>query len=302
MRPVYPVDRWVSLYKEGCSLPRIARQYHVGASTVRRSLVRRISLRDRVSAAIAASTKYTKRPFLGDQREAAFLAGLIEDFHVRKAGRLVELGTSTTHPAMMQLFHSIFSAYGHPTSSPSYEKRNGYYRYYLSVYLHDSFERVLTKSINMPSWIPRSKDNPIFESYLSGLIAAEGCVRLYDNHGHADAVMHITLNKRQLLEELSQVIGGRLYEVTRAYRLVIYGQAALDLLRHLDLRHDEKVRKSRLMIAHAGERWTIVEPLWNELVNSIKIGVKGPTASARLDYVAKHGAHHPDEYVGNEGS
>jgi hypothetical protein len=226
----------------------------------------------------------------------------MEDFHVRRAGRLVELRTSTTHPAMTQLFRDIFSPYGHPTASPSYEACNRYYRYLLSVYLHDSFGGVLTKSINIPGWIPRSKDDPIFESYLSGLIAAEGCVRLYDGHGRADSVLHITLNKPYLLRELSHLIGGRLYEVPRAYRLVIYGQAALNLLRCLNLRHDEKVRKSQLMIAHTGERWAVVERYWNELIRSIKAGVKGPTAGARLDYIAKHGAPHPDEDVGKERS
>jgi hypothetical protein len=203
---------------------------------------------------------------------------------------------------MTQLFRDIFSPYGHPTASPSYEACNRYYRYLLSVYLHDSFGGVLTKSINIPGWIPRSKDDPIFESYLSGLIAAEGCVRLYDGHGRADSVLHITLNKPYLLRELSHLIGGRLYEVPRAYRLVIYGQAALNLLRCLNLRHDEKVRKSQLMIAHTGERWAVVERYWNELIRSIKAGVKGPTAGARLDYIAKHGAPHPDEDVGKERS
>lgn len=298
MRRVHPVDRWISLHEGGCSLPSIARQYQVGSSTVGRYLVRRISLRDRVSSAVAASTKYAKKPFSGDQCEGAFLAGLVEDFHVRKAGRLVELGTATTHPAMMQLFHGVFSAYGHPASSPSYENRLGYYRYHLNVYLHDSFEQVLTKSVNMPSWIPHSKDDPIFKSYLSGLVAAEGCVRLYDNHGHADAVLHITLNKKPLLEELSSVVGGKLYEVQRAWRLVIYGQAALDLLRRLDLKHEEKVKKSRLVLDLTGERWSSVKPLWQELVSSIKMGVKGHTAPARLDYITKHGAPHPDENLG----
>ncbi|TMI06131.1 hypothetical protein E6H34_11390 [Candidatus Bathyarchaeota archaeon] len=301
-RRAHPVPEWILLYQNGSSTTKIAGQYHVGASTVARHLRRRIPLRDRVSASIIASTKYPKIPFSGDQREGAFLAGLIEEFHVRRAGRLVELGTTTTHPAMTHLFHDVFSAYGNPTSSPSYEARNGYYRYFLSVYLHESFGGVLTKSINMPGWIPRSKDDPVFESYLSGLIAAEGCVRLYDSHGRADSVLHITLNKPHLLGELSHLIGGRLYEVQRAYCLVIYGKASVNLLRRLNLRHDEKVRKSRLMIAHTGERWAVVEPYWNEMVCSIKLGVKGPTAPARLDYIAKYGAPHPDEDVGNERS
>jgi hypothetical protein len=301
-RQPHSTRQWISLYQNGSSTTKIAGQYQVGASTVGRHLRRHIQLRNRISASIIASTRYTKIPFSGDQCEGAFLAGLVEDFHVRRAGRLVELGTSTTHPAMVQLFREVFSPYGHPTASPSYESRAGYYRYFLYVYLHDSFASILTKSTNMPGWIPRSKYDPVFESYLSGLIAAEGCVRLYNNHGRANSVLHITINKLPLLEELSHLIGGTVYKVQRAYRLVIYGQSSLNLLRRLNLRHHEKVEKSRLMIDHTGEKWAFVEPYWNELVTSIKIGVKGPTASACLDYIRKHGAPHSDETVGNERS
>jgi hypothetical protein len=293
----YPVKDWMLLYQNGLSTPKIAKLYGFGTSTVWRYLDQHISLRDRVEAVVSASTKYPKIPFSGDETEGAFLAGLVEDFHVRKAGRLIELGSATTHPAMGRLFHQIFGLYGHPTSSPSYDPR-GYYRYHLSVSLHSSFEPFLTKSERIPSWIPRSRHNPVFESYVSGLIAAEGCIRLYDNHGRADAVLHITLKKPALLSELSQVLGGRLYEVQRAWRLVIYGKAAVEILRRTSALHEEKVEKTKLVLEHTGEKWSHVGHLWQELVNYFHGEVSRYKAGARSAYVQRHNAPHPAEIMG----
>lgn len=293
-RRVHPVLEWISLYQNGSSTTKIAKKYGVVASTVSRRLGRYIKLRERMAASIAASTRFPKTPFSGDKLEGAFLAGLAEDFHVRKAGRLMELRSATTHPAMGRLFHRTFEHYGHPTSRPGYDPR-GYYRYHLSVYLHETFEPLLGKSENIPSWIPHSSHDPVFESYLAGLIAAEGCIRLYRANDRAHAVLHITLKKPKLLSELSKITKARLYEVQRAWRLVIYGKAAVELLRRLDIRHEEKVEKAKLVMDHAGERWSNLEPLWQETVNQIRLQVKQYKAEARLDFVQRHGLPHPAE-------
>ena len=111
---------WVSLYKHGASTTEIARRYGVSSSTVSRRLRRYVELRDRVDASVTASTKYPKSHFSGNMLEAGFLAGLVEDFHVREEGRLIELNSTTTHPAMGQLFRQIAAPLGHPTLTPSY--------------------------------------------------------------------------------------------------------------------------------------------------------------------------------------
>src|SRR2546425_1981718 len=105
-----------------------SQQYGVHSSTVSRNLGCYIKLRDRLAALVTASTKYPKTPFTGDKGEGAFLAGLVEDFDVRRAGRLIELNSTTTHPAMGQLFRKIFTRFGHPTLRPGYHLR-GYYQY-----------------------------------------------------------------------------------------------------------------------------------------------------------------------------
>ena len=192
------------------------------------------------------------------------------------------------------LFRQSFTPFGHVTLRPGYNSR-GYYQYHISTYLHHSFELLLKKSENMPDWVPQSSDDLTFQAYLAGLIAAEGCIRLYNANSRAHALLHITLKKPKLLRELSMIIGGRLYEVTRAWRLVIYGKAAVALLRHVDIRHEEKVEKARLVMDHAGERWSNVEPLWLETVNRIKVQVSQYKAQARLEYIRKHGTPHRAE-------
>ena len=285
---------WVLLYSNGSSTTEIAKQYGVNNSTISRNLRRYIELRNQLDASVTASTKYPKSPFSGNMVEAGFLAGLVEDFHVRGAGRLIELNSATTHPAMEHLFRQIFAPIAHPTLTPTFNPR-GYYQYRLSTYLHRSFEPFLRKSENIPTWVPRSSNDSTFRAYLSGLIAAEGCIRLYCGNGRAHAVLHITLNKPALLEELSRIIGGHLYQVQRAWRLVIYGRAAVALLHNVDPLHEEKAEKSKLVIDHAGEKWVNVEPLWLRLVTCIKAIVKQYKAQAKLDYIEKQGIPHPSE-------
>jgi hypothetical protein len=294
-RRPYPIPEWISLYHKGSSTTKIAGQYQIGVSTVRRHLRRHIPLRDRITASITASTKFTKRPFSGDLCEGAFLAGFVEDCHIRQTGRLKEVSLSTTHPAMGQFFRSLFANYGHVTSLPHFEGLHGYYQYILTVYLDLSFAPFVIKTDQVPHWISPLADSPVFQSYLSGLVAAEGCIALYGNHGRTDTALTITLKKRTLLEELSGIIGGRIYKVQRASRLVIYGKAAIRLLEHLSIRHTEKVEKARLIMGHVGEQWPAIKTLWLDLREKIEREVLEYKERARFDYLEKHGFFHPKD-------
>ena len=62
-KQTYPILEWIFLYEHGSAITKIAKQYHVGGSTVYRRLVENIALRDRISASITASSKYAKKPF-----------------------------------------------------------------------------------------------------------------------------------------------------------------------------------------------------------------------------------------------
>jgi len=161
--------------------------------------------------------------------------------------------------------------------------------------LDRSFEPFLVKTDHVPRWIPLCRDSPIFGSYLSGIVAAEGCILLYDNHGHTDTALTITLKKRTLLEDLSSAIGGRIYEVERASRLVVYGKAAAKLMGNLTTHHEEKIRKAGLVMDHLGQPWPDVKPLWQALVRKIRTEVVEYRERARLGYIQKHGSIHPKD-------
>lgn len=288
-------SEWIALYRNGWSTTGIAKKYGVGASTVCRHLQMHISLRDRIEAAIQASTKYVKTPFSGDALEGAYLAGFVEDCHVRKTGRQIEVATTTTHPAMEEVFRSVFQRYGHVTRLAGFEGLHSYYHYYLATYLNPSFEPVLAKGTGLPTRIPREPGNALLNNYLAGLVDAEGTVRLYNSHGRADAVLFVTINKYQLLNNLKRVLGGNLYWHERAWRLVFYGKRAVDLLRQMNLKHREKISKSVIVQSMTGKSWSKAENDWLDVVERIRNEVLEYKASARSEYVRIHGRPHPKD-------
>ncbi len=254
-----------------------------------------ISLRDRIEATILASTKYPKMPFSGDDLEGAYLSGFVEDCYVRKEGRQLEVATTTTHPAMEELFRHVFQRYSHVRRLALFDDIHFYYRYSLTTYLDPSFEPVLRKDGGLPTRIPRESDAPMLNAYLGGLVDAEGTVRLYNNHGRADAVLFITINKYQLLNTLKRTLGGNLYWHERAWRLVFYGKNALHILESMNLKHREKISKRDIVQRMTGKLWNEAENEWLEIVDNIRNEVAEYKDSAKSDYVYIHGRRHPKD-------
>lgn len=290
-------SEWITLYRNGWSTTGIAKKYGVSASTVCRHLHKQISLRDRIEATVLASTRYPKKPFSGDSLDGAYLSGFVEDCHVRKQGRLIEVSTTTTHPAMEELFRNAFQGYGHVTRLAGFEGLHSYYQYYLATYLEPSFEGVLAKGTRLPARIPQEPGNALLNNYLAGLVDAEGGIRLYNNHGRADAVLYITIDKYHLLIMLKRILGGNLYLHERAWRLVFYGKAVVQLLGQLSLKHREKIAKSGIVQSVTGESWSEVEKDWLDIIKQIKTEVTEYKANARAEYVRIHGRPHPKDTV-----
>ncbi|MBI3023270.1 MAG: hypothetical protein HYY68_06025 [Thaumarchaeota archaeon] len=288
-------SEWITLYKNGWSTTGIGKKYGVSPSTVCRHLHTHIPLRGRIEATILASTKYVKTPFSGDSLESAYLAGFVEDCGVRRRGRLIEVSTTTTHPAMEVLFRGVFQRYGHVTRLAGFDDLHFYYRYSLTTYLDQSFEPVLGKDGGLPVRIPREPDAPMLNTYLGGLVDAEGTVRLYNNHGRADAVLFITINKYQLLNTLKRTLGGNLYGHERAWRLVFYGKNALHILESMNLKHREKISKRDVVQRMTGKLWSEAENEWLEIVDNIRKEVAEYKDSAKSDYVYIHGRRHPKD-------
>jgi hypothetical protein len=287
---------WVGMYESGLSMAAIARKYGVSPSTVRRHLVLlEVGLRDGREESIKASTRYLKHPFSGDILESAYIRGFIEDCHVRKSGRLIEVSTTTTHPSMEALFRKVFQNYGNIYRVASFDHLHSYYRFQFASYLESSFEKALKKLPDLPSDLPRVMGNPVLLSYLSGLVDAEGGIRPYKNGRIADSVLYVTINKHRMLTSLRRVFGGRLYFHERAWRLVFYGKRANYILDRLDLKHAEKIAKSSLVRESRGERWSEVEDKWLSIVRKIRTDVLEYREGAKIEYIQVHGHPHPKD-------
>ncbi len=123
--------------------------------------------------------KYERRPFDGTDEDKAYLLGLRHgDLSVSKPWNgVVRVSTSTTHPAMVWLFRSLFEPHGHVRQDPRYKKDTGTYEWNLYVILDDSYDFLLPSFNGITEWI-LSKPS-ITSSYLAGLFDAEGSVGIY---------------------------------------------------------------------------------------------------------------------------
>lgn len=294
-----PDREWASLYERGLSTVAIARKYGISPATVRRHLiVLQVELRDRMEASIRASTRYPKRPFSGDRLEGAYLSGFIEDCHVRRSGRLIEVSTTTTHPSMEMLFRRSFQHYGHVHRSASFDHLYLFYRFQFATLLESSFESVLLKGPSLPPNIPANAESPLLLEYLAGLVDAEGGIRLYRSGRIADSVLYITINKYHLLNSLRHVLGGRLYFHERAWRLVFYGKGANRVLDRINLKHAENIEKSAFVRGARGQRWNRVEDDWSSIVRGIDADVIRYKDEAKAEYIRIHGRPHAKDSSG----
>jgi len=286
------------MYEDGFSTVAIARKFGVSSSTINRHLnLLGVKLRDRMEACIKASTKYPKFPFSGNALEAAYLCGFIEDCHVRKSGRLIEVTTTTTHPSMEALFRKSFQNYGNIYRRATFDHLHQCYRFQFATYLESSFELVLMKGPSLPPRVPREEVNPLLLEYLAGLVDAEGGIRLYKSGKMADSVLYITINKYRLLTALRRVFGGRLYFHERAWRLVFYGKGGNSILDNLNLKHAEKITKSAFVRRARGKRWSEVEAEWSTIRTTIRAGVLQYRENAKAEYVQVHGHPHPKDQL-----
>jgi hypothetical protein len=169
-------DEWVGRYQKGESLKEIAGEF-VDPVTVWNHLKKRgLVLRGKIEAQIHAVTKYERKPFSNDKVEKAYLMGMrYGDLHVVRHGRAIRVRVSTTHPAMAELFESVFSPYGYVHRYPREAKLVGY-EWTLECDLDSSFEFLLQKaSVLEPQLMPEQE----FVAFLAGLFDAEGSIYLH---------------------------------------------------------------------------------------------------------------------------
>jgi intein/homing endonuclease len=257
------VDEWVRRYAAGESLKQIARDL-VDPVTVFMHLKKRgVHLRDRIEAQIEAVSKYERRPFKGDSLEKAYLTGLrYGDLNVVRHGRAIRVRLSTTHPAMAELFESLFSGYGHVSNYPRRAKLVGY-EYSLESDLNDSFQFLLSKP-TIRELEALSKEEVI--AFLAGLFDAEGSVYLHNKRGRRNPEVFYSNTEPDLLEYVAAGlrmmglnpklawIDQRLNRngvegASRVGRVHLFRfREVQEFLRALPVRHPEKTAKSKLIL------------------------------------------------------
>jgi DNA-binding XRE family transcriptional regulator len=224
-----------------------------------------IKARDRIEAAILASTKWPKKPFQGNLEEAAYYIGFrIGDLAVRKYGRRIEVTLCTTSPWMIELMHKLFDPYGKVYQFP-YKRRKheivfGSHRYYwrLCIYLHDSFSFLLEKDV--PQWIFENEN--CFYAFLAGFADAEGSIVITrsNKRGRKRSNIYrrliIVNSRKQLLERIRNKLAqlgyfgsistnkhGRTPELRVRRKLEV-----IKLISRLPFRHQKMIRWRKLLL------------------------------------------------------
>lgn len=294
IRKVTPemVDGWARRYEAGESLKRIAGGNY-SAATIMAHLERLgLSRRERVSAQIAAVTKYPRSPFVGDRKMQAYLIGFARgDLNVSLHGRGIRVKTATTHPEMVRLISTLFERYGNVRVMPRLSNLTGY-EWSVQVDLDSTFAFLLKYRNKMPPWIHRK---PYLLSFVAGFFDAEGSIWLNQTTTFACEIS-ITNTDLELLQLIGRQLKGHGHEfhlssnkVHTMWRLTMWRRReVVSFLDSVELKHPEKVAKKAIAIAldkvqTAADYSRLVEE-WEDLVTRIRAERDGyvKLAKARL--------------------
>jgi len=255
--------------------------------------------------------KYERKPFDGTDEDRAYLLGLRHgDLSVSKPWRgVVRVSTSTTHPAMAELFHSLFEPYGHVYQDPRYKKDTKSYEWNLYTIVDDSFDFLLDDWAEVWKWVAQ-KDSTLI-AYLAGILDAEGSVGIHSNGtGTSIRAMFYNTNQELLffikgaLEKLGYGPTGPYldkrkgtstskYRIERKkdyYKLALQRfDDAKDLIRRLPITHSEKVRRKQLALSISlGQAWSTVEPQIQALRTTIRDERNAFVLEAETVYLRRH--------------
>ena len=162
-----------------------------------------IKLRERLGAVSEAGPKkrvHVRRPFSNDPLEREYLLGLSEDLSVARVSTWsIEVGLSTTHPSMLELFAECFEKYGHVWKYPVYDKSS--YQWRIRTLLDSTFEFLLKPNRNYD--LQRLSDDE-FLYRLAGLIDAEGTIQLTRSGKYAVRSIKIGMGNFSFLSQVSQ--------------------------------------------------------------------------------------------------
>jgi len=232
--------------------------------------------------------KYERRPFDGTDEDKAYLLGLRHgDLSVSQPWRgVVRVSTSTTHPAMVELFRSLFEPYGHVYQHPRYKEDTDTYEWNLQTILDGSFGFLLAtigSSIRLISSTP-----PTNLAYLAGLFDAEGSVGIYPAKRLTSLSVIYYNTNLELLRFVSDSLAafgfrplkpyldkkkgfrspGYHIEMKKDYWRVMLCRfkECQRFLQMLPVRHKEKKLKKLLALRlHLGQPWVVSGPMVDQL-------------------------------------
>jgi hypothetical protein len=113
---------------------------------------------------------YPRRPFSGDHAEAAYLLGFrAGDLNVRMdlpTSQTIQVRSSTTRPAQVELIRQLFAPYGHV-----HTRLGKFGETQIECHLDMSFSFLLEKPESVPAWILAG--DAYFWAFLAGYMDAE---------------------------------------------------------------------------------------------------------------------------------
>ncbi len=255
--------------------------------------------------------KYERRPFDGTDEDKAYLLGLRHgDLSVSKPWKgVVRVSTSSTHPAMINLFRSLFEPYGHVYQHPRYKKDFDSYEWNLSTIVDDSFDFLFLGLEDIKEWLGTSRT--LILAYLSGLLDAEGSVVTTRNkRGHFllfacynNSDLNLLNWARDRLREMgystSMCINKRKGVRSKRYgivhredywQLTIFGISNVQrFLQSVNPRHQEKLQRIEMaMKVRKGGMYSSLAIEIANLRSQIKDDVRRSVAQAAAEYQSKH--------------
>lgn len=255
--------------------------------------------------------KYERRQFDGTDEDKAYLLGLRHgDLSVSKPWKgVVRVSTSTTHPAMSDLFHSLFELYGHVYQHPRYKKDTQSYEWNLNAIIDDSFDFLLEDRNSVWEWVGKNQATLI--AYLAGLLDAEGSVVTTRNK-RGRTLLFATYNNSDLtlLTWVQQSLNAMGYPtslclnkkkgtLTKKYRIIhrkdywqlsVFGIPSVQsFLRILHPRHSEKLRRITVAFCvHNGQAYSEISDQVLNLRGQIKSEVANFVRQAEQKYLETH--------------
>jgi len=204
-----------------------------------------------------------KKPFNGDKKEMLYLCGYSEDLYVTRDKKCIVVMLSTTHPASVLLLKTLFQPYSKIRERPRINKglvNKERPAIVLWARLHSSFDFLLRYKKDRIRFLNEAvKNREEALSYLSGLIDAEGCItvgrsrnkKINGRYRYTPAI-YIGNSSKELLIYVKRWFRGYVYKKRANYYMYeIHGRRCLELLRELQLRHEEKAYRKMILLKHS---------------------------------------------------